>query len=182
VFIQHIRTELPVGSKLIAVHVRVGDKVHDPKFHSRYDQWSLSESYYRKAITLLHARHPTAALVFFSGGGETKEELRRDRQWTKDRFGNMSASVYFDESEDHFVSLKAIGLCDAIVIAHSTFSWWAAYLSDTLEVVAPYHYFTPQLEVEKKFAMEDFMLPWWTVLSSNSSEDRIVGWNPSAPS
>ena len=90
----------------------------------------------------------------------------------------MSASVYFDESEDHFVSLKAIGLCDAVVVAHSTFSWWAAYLADTLEVVAPYHYFTSHLEVEKKYVMEDFLLPWWTVLSSNSSEDRIVGWNP----
>jgi hypothetical protein len=176
-FISSIRTKLPLGTHLIAVHVRVGDKVHDQKFKQRYDQWSLSEAYYRKAIRLLQLRHPHSALVIFSGGGETKDDLRRDRQWTKERFGTAGTHVFYDESEDHFASLKAIGLCDSVVVAHSTFSWWGAYLSSTLEVVAPYHYFTPQIELEKKYKIEDYYLPWWSVISQNSSEDRIIGWN-----
>jgi hypothetical protein len=179
-FIENIRSKLPVGTKLIAVHVRVGDKVTESRRYSRYDQWALSEAYYTKAITLLHGRHPNSALVFFSGGAKTEEGLLQDRQWTKDRFGGISTSVFFDESDDHYVSFKAIGLCDAIVVAHSTFSWWAAYLSDTLEVVAPYHLYIPHQEMEEQYVMEDYHLPWWTALSSNSTEDRIVGWNPAS--
>lgn len=177
-FISQIRYQTPPGTFLIAVHVRVGDKIHDPQFQHRYDQWSLSEHYYKKAIRLLQLRHPQSALVIFSGGGETKDDLRNDRQWTKERFGKEGTLVFFDESENHFTSLRAIGLCDAVVIAHSTFSWWAAYLSSTLEVVAPYHFYTSQIEAEKQYRVEDYYLPWWSVISQNSSEDRIVGWNP----
>lgn len=176
-FLTQVRSQIPVDFKVIAVHVRAGDKVYDEKVAKHFDSWSLSMDYYKKALTLLTRRHPRSALLFFSGGGFTKEGLVQDRKFTKERFGNFSSAVFFDDSEDHFTSMKAMSLCDAIVVAHSSFSWWAAYLSETMEVVAPYHFFSPELEIHSGYVMEDYYLPWWSVLSGNRAEDRIVGWN-----
>lgn len=178
IFVSNIRRLIPHNYKLIGVHVRLGDKLGNPQNAHFYDQWALSEDYYRKAIKLLTARHPRSALVFFSGGGENKDALNKDRDWTKEKFGSLSNHTFFDRSEDHFVALKALSLCDSIVVAHSSFSWWAGYLSNTLEVVAPYHMFSAAAEVTEGYKMEDYYPPWWSVISGNSSEDRVVGYNP----
>lgn len=177
-FMLNLRKRIPHNYKVIGVHVRLGDKLNNPQNQKFYDQWALSEEYYFKAIRLLTARHPRSALVFFSGGGENKDQLVRDRHWTREKFGNLSSHTFFDHSDDHFVAFKALSLCDSIVVAHSTFSWWAAYLSDTLEIVAPYHLFSPAAELTEGYRMEDFYPPWWSVVSRNSSEDRVVGHNP----
>lgn len=177
-YMLNIRNHIPHDHKIIGVHVRLGDKLNNPQNENFYDKWSLSENYYRKAITLLTRRHKKHALVFFSGGGETKDHLSRDRHWTKEKFGNLSNYTFFDHSDDHFVAFKALSLCDSIVVAHSTFSWWAAYLSETLEIVAPYHLFSPTAEVTEGYSADDFYPPWWSLISQNSTEDRIVGPNP----
>lgn len=177
-FISNIRRLVPHNYKLIGVHVRLGDKLGNPQNAHFYDQWALSEDYYRKAVRLLTARHPHSALVFFSGGGENKNAMNRDREWTRARFGSISNNTFFDHSEDHFVALKALSMCDSIVVAHSTFSWWAGYLSDTLEVVAPYHLFSAAAGEKEGYRMEDYYPPWWSVISNNTAEDRVVGFNP----
>ena len=177
-FIMNIRKHIPHDFKIIGVHVRVGDKLNNTQNAHFYDQWALSEDYYSKAIALLTARHPRSALVIFSGGGESKDSLTKDRHWAKSKFGGLSNHTYFDHSEDHFIAFKALTLCDSIVVAHSTFSWWAAYLSNTLEIVAPYHIFSAAAEITEGYKMEDYFPPWWSVISKNSSEDRIIGYNP----
>lgn len=177
-FIMSIRRQQPPDYKLIAVHVRVGDKINVPGMEKRYDQWSLSGQYYKRAVTLMQLRHPRSALVVFSGGGETPEALAADRKWARDLLGNLTEHMYFDQSHNPFTAMRAIGLCDAIVVAQSTFSWWAAYLSNTLEVVVPYHWLRAEREVGKSPTITTLHLPWWSVLSQNQSEERIVGWNP----
>ena len=177
-FILNIRNHLPTDFVLIGVHVRLGDKLNNKHTVDFYDQWSLSEAYYRKAIALLTKRHKHSALIFFSGGGETNDGLSSDRHWTKERFSGISNYTFFDHSEDHFTSFHALSLCDALVVAHSSFSWWSAYLSSSMEVVAPYHLYTTTAAVKEGYIMEDYYLPWWSVISQNSSEDRIIGWDP----
>lgn len=177
-YILNIRNHIPHDYKVLGVHIRLGDKINNKQNKNFYDQWSLSEDYYKKAIALLTARHKKYALVFFSGGGENADNLNSDRRWTKQHFSGLSNYTFFDHSEDHFVAFKALTLCDAIVVAHSSFSWWAAYQSETLEIVAPYHMFSPSAEKTEGYSMEDYYLPWWSVISQNSSEDRIIGYNP----
>jgi hypothetical protein len=176
-FIMNIRSHLSADTTIIGVHVRLGDKINNKQNVNFYDQWALSEAYYRKAIQLLTARHKKHALIFFSGGGETKDGLTSDRHWTKDHFGNLSDHTFFDHNDDHFVSWKALSLCDAIVVGHSSFSWWAAYLSSSMEIVAPYHLFSPAAEVSEGYSVEDYYLRWWSLLSQNPAEDRVVGPN-----
>lgn len=48
-----------------------------------------------------------------------------------------SHHVFYESSGDEFTALRSLMRCDVIVVAHSSFSWWAAYLSDTMEVIAP---------------------------------------------
>lgn len=176
-FINNIRSHVPAGMKLIGVHVRLGDKINNQQNVNFYNQWSLSEAYYMKAIKLLTLRHPQFALIFFSGGGENNDGLNKDRHWTKQHFSGLSNYTFFDHSDDHFVSFKALGLCDAIVVGHSSFSWWSAYLSDTMEIIAPYHLFSKTAEQTEAYSIEDYYLPWWSLLSEDPSEDRIVGPN-----
>lgn len=176
-FITNIRNHLPSGCKLIGVHVRLGDKINNKQNANFYDQWSLSGAYYQKAIRLLTARHKSHALVFFSGGAENKDGLSSDRHWTKQQYGGISNHTFFDHSDDHFVSWHALSLCDAIVVGHSSFSWWAAYLSGTLEVVAPYHMFSASAEKTEGYAADDYYLPWWSLLSADPAEDRVIGPN-----
>jgi galactoside 2-L-fucosyltransferase 1/2 len=176
-FITNIRNHLPAGTVLIGVHVRLGDKINNQQNVHFYDQWSLSEAYYHKAIQLVAARHKSYALVFFSGGGENKDGLTSDRHWTKQHFSGISNHTFFDHSDDHFVSWQALSLCDSIVVGHSSFSWWAAYLSSTLEVVAPLHMFSAAAEKSEGYAADDYYPPWWTLLSGNAAEDRVIGPN-----
>jgi hypothetical protein len=181
-----IRKKLPPDFKVIGVHIRRGDKVVHNQYEEVYDQWALSEDYYRRAIQLLTRRHPRCALLFFTGGGTSPDVLHNDRAWVMDHFGNFSHTklgrvktpVFFDESEDHFVSFKALSLCDAIVVAHSSFSWWSAYLStSTMEVVAPYHMFSKSFLNKCSFVSGDYNLPWWSLIAHNSSLDRIIAYN-----
>jgi hypothetical protein len=181
-----VRNKLPPDFKVIGVHIRRGDKVNNNQNVNFYDQWALSEDYYQKAVQLLTRRHPRCALLFFTGGGTSPDVLHNDRVWVKQHFDNMttgtsassSTKVFFDHSEDHFVSFKALSLCDAIVVAHSSFSWWSAYLStSTMEVVAPYQLFSDR-KAKEAYVAEDYYLPWWSLIAQNSSEDRIIGHNP----
>ena len=86
--------------------------------------------------------------------------------------GAGETHFHFEKSGDHHIAMRALSLCDGLIIGQSSFGWWAAYLSNSSEVVAPRNIHSqngPRVE------LEDYFLPWWTLLSSNAAEDRIAG-------
>ena len=60
---------------------------------------------------------------------------------------------------DDFVQIM---LSSEIVISNSTFSWWAAFLSDSKNIVAPKEWFT--LEVMKKTNIKDLFPEKWNLI------------------
>jgi hypothetical protein len=121
----------------------------------------------------------------------TASQMARDREWAlahiignfsqddsllqhnKSSSGGGEIYFHFEKSGDHHVAMRALSLCDGLIIGQSSFGWWAAYISNSSEVVAPRNIHSdkgPRVE------FEDYFLPWWTLLSSNAAEDRIVGW------
>ena len=95
----------------------------------------LGIDYYRRAVAMLRERNPGATLYVFS---DDIDAVRRD---------------FMPEGPHHFVccpgseqpyeSMRLMALCDQMVIANSTFSWWAAWLNPKQDklIIAPEPWF-----------------------------------------
>jgi hypothetical protein len=112
------------SSKKISVHVRRGDYLNIPDILPVCDV-----SYYREAVGLVRSKLPDATIVVFSD----------DIQWCSEnlKFDNC----VFTGASDHRVDMCMMTMCDAQVIANSSFSWWASYLNNSNHTVAPANWF-----------------------------------------
>jgi hypothetical protein len=103
------------GRTSVGIHVRRGDFL-------RYHMASgiCGEDYYERAIAaaLVGAHEPI--LVFFSD----------DLDWCKERLRAPCEAAYVDwnAGKDSHADMRLMSLCDALVIANSSFSWWGAWL------------------------------------------------------
>lgn len=117
----------------VSVHVRRGDytKLNDVH-HNQTEDW------YREALTHFEGYRP----VFFSD----------DIDWVKNTFSDIENAVFVDNEEtlnlqanktsdiSGYVDMCAMSFCNAHIIANSSFSWWASYLSGSL-TIAPKKWF-----------------------------------------
>jgi|GEM_PF-1591206 len=130
-----------------AVHVRRGDYVSSAATARKR---VTSESYFRDGIEELRSLTPQSPVVFFSD----------DINWCRE--------VFSDVKDAHFVEPNA-GDPDAhhlftmsratnFVISNSSFSWWAAYLSSSLNkrVITPANWM-----VDGSYPMEDLVPQEW---------------------
>lgn len=103
------------GRTSVGIHVRRGDFL-------RYSMASgvCGEGYYERAIAaaLDGACEPIA--VFFSD----------DLGWCRERLKARCEAVYVDwnAGKDSHADMRLMSLCDRLVIANSSFSWWGAWL------------------------------------------------------
>jgi hypothetical protein len=101
---------------VVGVSFRRGDYVGNP--------WALPLRYQETALEQLRDRVDPGTLLVFSDDAEFAE-LTVPRL---ERFGPVrSAQPFLDSPLD---GLSAQAGCDHLVIANSTFSWWAAWLGD----------------------------------------------------
>ena len=122
------------------VHVRLGDYVS--KFSHIYHQCSMR--YYQEAMSMF----PDSYFLFVSD----------DMQWVKENFqgDNVFYSPFTDELDD--MCLLSSG--DNIIMANSSFSWWASYLSQAEKIIAPKEWFKPDV----KHDTSDLYLKDWILL------------------
>lgn len=68
-----------------------------------------------------------------------------DIQWCKQEYSDLADAVFIDGaiSNDKHIDLELMKNCRHFVIANSTFSWWAAWLSENENkiMIAPEHWF-----------------------------------------
>lgn len=111
----HFFKQSPIDA--VAVHVRRGDYLHRQDVHP-----VLTMDYYREAM------------LFFSG--ERFNVFSDDIEWCVKNFPHKN--VYFNAPNKFDVEdLKEMSSHKALITANSSFSWWAAYLSDSSSIVAP---------------------------------------------
>lgn len=112
-----------------AVHFRRGDYRRNPAFAREIG--ALDLAYYQRAVRLLRARSPDATLYIFSDDIEAVA-----REFTPEGPHEFVRGV---QPWHVFDKIRLMALCDHLVIANSTFSWWAAWLNPSPDklVIAP---------------------------------------------
>ena len=130
--------KIPNLDPTIAVHVRRTD--YNSKKNSKIFV-SLDASYFKKKIQIMQNLFDKPQFIFFSD----------DYLWTKKNFCNLKIKKKFI-SESNFTTDEEFQLmtqCDHFIISNSTFSWWAAYLSNNMskKIIYP----------KKWFKKNDFM-------------------------
>ena len=127
---QRLRNDISSNNS-VAVHIRRGDYLSDKSIYR-----SLDKSYYIRAIdrayTEMHVSdREKVKLYFFSN----------DIEWCRDNFGNLNNAVFVDNSisgSEH-IDMMLMRCARCLIMANSTFSWWAAWLSERQDkiVIAP---------------------------------------------
>jgi hypothetical protein len=104
----------------VAVHVRLGDYLHSA------GHCPLSPSYYETALAKFRLQLENPLFLVFSDDPDACPECLR----------HQSDAVVLPTLYD-FQAFGMMISCAAFVIANSTFSWWAAWLNGSAQVICP---------------------------------------------
>lgn len=105
------------GTNSVAIHVRRGDYL---KVHDRYGG-ICTEKYYNSGMEYMEGHVRDAHYFVFSD----------DMDWCRDFFGSKSNVTYVDINDENsgYYDLILMSKCHNMIIANSSFSWWAAWLN-----------------------------------------------------
>lgn len=140
----------------VAVHVRRGDFVSNPIATGRH--LVCDESYYLEAIKAVKAKVKNPVFFVFSD----------DIEWTQVALKSVREAVFVDRKESSstfahsaLCDLQSMRLCGHHIISNSTYSWWAAVLSehDNSVTICPSEWFRGVKTVDSNMYHES-----WTLL------------------
>lgn len=119
---------------LISIHIRRTDYILSSEQH-----YNLQLDYYKKALDIANVKK----LVVFSD----------DIQWCRDNFTKDIYNydkIYFVDVNDVAIEFLLMSLCKNNIIANSTFSLWASYISDYKNkiVIAPKQWLAKEINVD----------------------------------
>ena len=111
-----------LSQEVVALHVRRGDYITDPNFVL------LELDYYLEALT----HFPDSEIMVLSD----------DINWCREQF--VGKRFKFSSSNDPFIDLCLMSLCNYHIISNSSFSWWGSWLSKSKKTIAPRNWFCGQ--------------------------------------
>lgn len=111
------------NQNIVAVHIRRGDYV---RCHV-----CMSMEYYHRAMNYFKNNIDMPLFLFFSD----------DMEWVHEYFGENDNFFYIDDfgKYEDYEELLIMSRCKNIIMANSTFSWWAAWLNKNKNkmIIAP---------------------------------------------
>lgn len=113
-----------LGDNLACLHIRRTDYVNNPNHNCQ------TLEYYQNALKEIP---DNVEVLIFSD----------DPNWCKQQNLFSSDRFLVSETNDPYVDLCLMTMCDYVVMASSTFSWWGAYLSNANKVFSPKEWFGP---------------------------------------
>ena len=148
--IQNLYEEIKSKENSVSVHIRRGDFVSNPTAASFNAQ--LGSPYYSKAMNILEKNNKSIHYYIFS----------EDIDWCKENLHNITSypmtfvddSYCGDRDSGHFYLMKS---CNNHIIANSTYSWWAAFLSNSKITIGPKKW-------TKEMNGSDIMLDDWIII------------------
>lgn len=119
----------------VAIHIRRGDYVTNKLYQN-----ICEESYYKKAITIMKEKVDNPIFYIFS------DEIN----WVKENWNFDGNIIFMNHPNKDFEELEIMKHCKHFIIANSSFSWWAQYLSDNPKkiVVAPKKWYNHDKKVD----------------------------------
>ena len=129
--IRHLFGEGVGKTDMVSIHVRRGDYLGNSFYVNLQDT-----DYYEKAIDMFP---PDTKFLIFCADRQPGSDDASDMEWCKERFQGSQFEFY--QGKDEIDDFNAMASCRAHIIANSSFSWWAAYVSGN-ETVAPKTWFT----------------------------------------
>lgn len=161
---RYFDTERP----LLACHLRRGDYVRYPERHP-----ILPVTYYKEAYKKMHRDTPYRVL-FFCEKDDIAVVVSQYIEPLKVEYPDYEF-IWVNTDAADWEQMLIMSLCNDFVIANSTFSWWAAYLSNNLsnnlennnlennnrekKVCYPFRWFGPAL---RNHVMTDFFPSDWS--------------------
>jgi hypothetical protein len=139
-----------IGKTVVAVHIRRGDYLLNPHIHTL-----TSKEYIESSMKILeYSLGYRPVYLYFSD----------DLDWVRENFvlKGMDRICYTDSDYEDFVIMKS---CNHFIISNSSFSWWAAYLSNSdphKKVFVP-KWFGEGIKEE----FEDIYVPGWIRMEIN---------------
>lgn len=124
------------------LHIRRGDYVNLPKFHC-----ILTPGWYKRSLALIESK-PKDIVVFSD-----------DIAWCRG-LDFLQGATFVDEP-DEVVALHLMSQFRHFVLSNSSFSWWAAWLSGSDDVIVPDHWFGPDGPQDT----QDIYEPMWRKVS-----------------
>jgi hypothetical protein len=106
------------GKEIIGIHIRRTD------FVTNSNHISQSINFYKKSLDLLPSN---IEVLIFSD----------DPQWCKQQKEFFDDRFLVSETSNPYIDLCLMTMCDYIVMASSTYSWWGAYLSKAKKIISP---------------------------------------------
>lgn len=135
----HYRKSVFSNTELISLHIRRTDYITDQNFEC------LSLDYHHNALSLL----PDVPVLVISD----------DPTWCKEQFKDKRFTVSL--SNNPYIDLCLMSLCDYHIIANSSFSWWGSWLAKSKKTIAPKKWFCGEFS---NWSTQDLYLPGWTIL------------------
>lgn len=112
------------GNKIACIHIRRTDYLTN--FHHQCQ----SDEYYKKSLEKIP--NDCEVLIFSD-----------DPKWCVEQDIFSSDRFLVSETNNAYVDLCLMTMCNYIITASSTFSWWGAYLSNAEIIIAPKKWFGP---------------------------------------
>ncbi len=134
----------------VSLHVRRGDYVSNPRTAATHGACSLD--YYQAAIRHVAERVPQPRFFIFSD----------DIAWVRANLNIEFPCVHVQHNRgaESYNDMRLMSLCRHHIIANSSFSWWGAWLNQSMDkiVVAPQRWFARPTDVR------DLFPPGWVTL------------------
>lgn len=116
---QKIMNDLLSSDGSVGIHIRRGDYLNHPVYKD-----ICTYEYYAKAIAFIQEKIENPVFYIFSN----------DILWCKNNIEKLISGckvVYVDwnKGEDSYCDMQLLMACKTLIIANSSFSWWAAYLN-----------------------------------------------------
>jgi len=137
-----------------AIHVRLGD--YDDNYHPR-----LKMDYYSKAMAMMP--EGTTFVVFSDEVDKAKEMFPETYNNVPVQFSVSDSSTHDEWKQNSYMDdFKFMKACKHFIIGNSTYSWWAAWLSNQpgKQVIAPRNWFGPVA----KLSSDDLYCNGWKII------------------
>lgn len=110
---------------MVGIHVRRGDYVNNPFY-----------------VDLMETPYYDDAMAKFIG--ESFIVFSDDIAWCKEQ--KIFKGCEFSEGKSDVEDMNLLASCKGIIMANSSFSWWASYISNAQTIIAPKNWYRDMME------------------------------------